>query len=227
MYFSLIRPVAGRERDAAHEWTDGPYSEHQWLWRLFRAPEGAPRDFLFRRWDTEGMPRFYVLSERAPQAQTSAWSVQTRHYAPDVAAGERLHFDLRANPVVVHSRDGKPRRHDVVMQEKKRLLQERGLSRWRDWQDADKPPFQALVRDICGAWLRSRASRHGFAIDERSLAVDAYQQHAENQGRLQFTSVDFSGELTVVDPVAFGALLRNGIGRAKAFGCGLMLVRRL
>jgi CRISPR system Cascade subunit CasE len=36
--------------------------------------------------------------------------------------------------------------------------------------------------------------------------------------------VDFSGELTVVDPVTFGFALQNGIGRAKAFGCGLLLV---
>jgi hypothetical protein len=46
MYFSLITPTDGRERDAAHEWASGPYIEHQWLWRLFPAPEGAPRDFL-------------------------------------------------------------------------------------------------------------------------------------------------------------------------------------
>ena len=38
MYFSLIKPGAGRERDAAHEWASGPCSEDfQWLWRLFPA----------------------------------------------------------------------------------------------------------------------------------------------------------------------------------------------
>ena len=75
--------------------------------------------------------------------------------------------------------------------------------------------------------LKSRAERLGFEIDEESLAVDAYQQHSENNGRLRFSTVDFNGELTVVDPAAFDVVLREGIGHAKAFGCGLLLVRRL
>lgn len=229
MYFSLITPTEGRERDAAHEWASGPYVEHQWLWRLFPAPEGTPRDFLFRRRDLGEIPRFYVVSKRPPLTQSTAWNIQTRDYAPALEVGTRLRFDLRANPVVTpHAHDGKRGRHDVVMQEKKRLLKERGLARWEDWQDDDKPALYALVREACGAWLRSRASRLGFEVDEEILAVDGYQRHSEKKdGRLRFSTVDFSGELTVNDPSAFAGSLRDGIGPAKAFGCGLMLVRRL
>lgn len=228
MYFSLITPREGRERDAAHEWASGPYVEHQWLWRLFPAPEGTPREFLFRRRDLGEMPRFYVVSKRPPLAQSTAWSIQTRDYAPALEAGARLRFDLRANPVItLHAHDVKRGRHDVVMQEKKRLLKERGLARWQDWQSDDKPALYALVREACGAWLRSRALRHGFEVDENSLAVDGYQQRSEKDGRLRFSTVDFSGELSVIDPLAFAIALRDGIGHAKAFGCGLMLVRRI
>lgn len=227
MYFSLITPAEGHERDAAREWARGPYGEHQWLWRLFPAPEGSPRDFLFRRRDVDAMPRFYVVSKRPPQAQGAAWSVQTQTYSPHVEAGDRFHFDLRANPVVTHSRDGKQSRHDVVMEEKKRLLRERGYARWQDWKDDDKPALYALARNVCGKWLESRASRLGFEVDEKDLAVDGYQRQAEKNGSLRFSSVDFSGKLTVIDPVAFGQTLRDGIGPAKAFGCGLLLVRRL
>ncbi len=227
MYFSLITPTEGRERDAAHEWASGPYVEHQWLWRLFPAPEGTPRDFLFRRRDLGEIPRFYVVSKRPPLTQSTAWNIQTRDYTPALETGTRLRFDLRANPVVTHSHDGKRGRHDVVMQEKKRLLKERGLARWQDWQEDDKPALYALVREVCGAWLRSRASRLGFEVDEESLAVDGYQQHSEKDGKLSFSTADFSGELTVIDASAFVVALRNGIGPAKAFGCGLMLVRRV
>src|SRR4051812_27824544 len=122
MYFSLITPTEGRERDAVHEWASGPYVEHQWLWRFFPAPEGTPRSFLFRRRDVGEIPRFYVVSKRAPLKQGSAWNIQTRDYAPALEVGARLRFDLRANPVVTHSHDGKRGRHDVVMQEKRRLL---------------------------------------------------------------------------------------------------------
>ena len=44
---------------------------------------------------------------------------------------------------------------------------------------------------------------------------------------MRFSTVDFSGELSVVGPAAFGEALRDGIGHAKAFGRGLLLVRRL
>ena len=227
MYFNLIAPADGHEREAAHERAEGPYAEHRWLWRFFPAAEGTTRDFLFRRLDVHGIPRFYVVSRRAPVPSGAAWSVQTREYAPRLLVGTRLHFDLRANPVVSRSRDGKSKRDDVVMQEKKRLLEARGLGRWQDWQGQGKPALYTLVRAACGAWLKSRAASLGFAVDEMCLAVYGYQRHAEKNGRLHFSTVDFSGDLTVTDPVAFGQALYAGVGHAKAFGCGLLLVRRL
>ena len=226
MYFSQIKPSAGRERDAAHEWAHGPYAEHQWLWQLFPAPGGSPRDFLYRRHDIEGMPRYYVVSKRPPQQKNHAWNIQTQSYEPKLEAGDRLRFDLRANPVVTHGRDGKSKRHDVVMQEKTRLLHEYGGTRWQYWQGEDKPAPYDLVRTTCSAWLKVRAIRLGFQINEESLAVDGYQQHAGQKDQMRFSTVDFSGELSVVDPAAFGMALRDGIGHAKAFGCGLLLVRR-
>ena len=58
--------------------------------------------------------------------------------------------------------------------------------------------------------------------------VEAYeQQHECADRKLQFTTVDFSGQLAVTDPLAFVAALGSGIGRAKAFGCGLLLIRRV
>ena len=84
MYFSLITPVPGREREAAHAWarSAGPYVEHQWLWRFFPAEAGSPRDFLFRRRDADGLPRFYVVSQRPPVPAADAWLIHPRDYAP-------------------------------------------------------------------------------------------------------------------------------------------------
>ena len=226
MYFSLITPEPGREIDAAHEWMQGAYGEHQWLWKFFPAPDGNPRDFLFRRSDLGDAPRFYVLSRRQPEAMSQTWGVRTREFAPRLERGDELLFELRANPVVTVSSNGKSRRHDVVMQEKKRLLQERGFARWEDWRGEDKPDLYALVRETCGRWLIERGARLGFSIDETSLSADAYQQHRGKKEILRFSTVDFSGTLTVQDPEVFTAALCAGIGHAKAFGCGLMLVRR-
>ncbi|MBE9580954.1 MAG: type I-E CRISPR-associated protein Cas6/Cse3/CasE [Proteobacteria bacterium] len=42
-----------------------------------------------------------------------------------------------------------------------------------------------------------------------------------------FSSVDFLGDLEITDVKKFTKALFGGLGRAKAFGCGLMLVRRI
>lgn len=226
MYFSLITPVEGREREAVQKRLHGAYADHRWLWQLFAAPAGTARDFLFRHHDLNGLPRFYVVSQRRPEAGHASWRVQTRDYAPDIAAGTRLSFELRANPTVRHGRDGKSKRHDVVMEAKKQLLTARGLSRWADWSDDTRPDLYSVVQQSCSAWLVRRGEAMGFSVDTRSLVAEAYEQHDDRTDRkLQFTTVDFSGQLTVADPQAFAKALLGGIGHAKAFGCGLLLVR--
>lgn len=227
MYFSLITPTPGHERDAAHEWTRGAYAEHQWLWRFLPAPPGTARSFLFRRRDVDGLPRFYVVSEREPVSPSIHWHVTVKPYAPTLGAGDVLAFELRANPVVTSRNDeGKAVRHDVVMQEKTRLLRERGLAKWSDWATPDRPALPELVQRTGTAWLQSRCQRLGFALqDEATLRVEGYEQHRGKGGALRVSTVDFSGHLRVVDPVTLQQALFSGIGHAKAFGCGLLLVR--
>ena len=228
MHFSLITPAEGLERAAAHDWARGAYQEHQWLWRFLPAPEGTARDFLFRRRDVEGLPRFYVVSKREPTTPTPAWRVNSQAYAPRLREGDRLSFELRANPVITRvSASGQRARHDVVMQEKKTLLDKRGLARWSDWTDGDQPDLTEIVYRTCGAWLQSRAERLGVSLDEDRLMVEGYTQHRGRRGELRFSTVDFSGALTVADPTALLAALHRGVGHAKAFGCGLLLVRPL
>jgi CRISPR system Cascade subunit CasE len=231
MFFSVITPTPGNERDAAHTQLDGTYAQHQWLWRFFPGNPDARRDFLFRRSEHRGMARYHMVSVRQPVSPDSAWTVQSRAYAPCIAPQTRLQFELRANPVVRTRRDGKACRDDVVMAEKKRLLKARGLNRWADWGDADRPALYDLVTTACSVWLRRCGERAGFVLDEDTLRVDAYQNHVEktqlpNEQRLRFSSVDFAGVLTVTDSGRLHHALTHGIGPAKAFGCGLLLVRR-
>ena len=227
MYFSLIEPVSGSERDAVYQRTDGPYSDHQWLWRWFPSDPGSPRDFLFRRFDSRGPASFYVVSKRKPLDSLGAWKSQAREYRPDLAAGDEFQFDLRANPTVRHGRDGTSKRHDVVMEAKRRLLAERGLTQWSDWTDGDKPADQDLAHTACCAWLARRGGRSGFEMNVDSVVLEAYERQKGREDRtLAFTSVDLGGTLTVTDPTAFRDALFSGLGSAKAFGCGLLLIRR-
>jgi CRISPR system Cascade subunit CasE len=227
MHFSLISATPGHERPAAHEWMAGAYEQHQWLWRFLPAPAGSPREFLFRRREVDGLPRFYVVSKAVPVAPTPHWQVASKPYLPALEAGEWLNFELRANPVVtVRDGTGRASRHDVVMQTKKRLMRERSLQRWADWTTPDRPTMADLVQGCGSAWLVARAERLGVDIDIDSLRAEGYEQHRGKGGELRLSTVDFAGLLHVRDPEALRHALVAGVGHAKAFGCGLLLVRR-
>ncbi|MEQ1668037.1 MAG: type I-E CRISPR-associated protein Cas6/Cse3/CasE [Sulfuriferula sp.] len=239
MYFSVITPKESLLRQAAHELAQTSYAEHQWLWKFFPSSEDQTRDFIFRRHEIGQMPRFYVVSQRQPKAFSEAWQLQSRVYEPQLQQGQRLSFQLHANPTISKKNGaGKAQRHDVVMQAKRQLLAEHGFSqkaKWADWKDDNsKPLLYELVQKHCAAWLDGVAKRNGFEIaltdDEKpQLQVDDYGQikAGKREHEIRFSAVDFSGELLVTDPELFHLALCNGLGHAKAFGCGLLLVRKL
>lgn len=230
MYFSLISPADGLLRQAMYALPGTPYHEHQWLWDFFPGAATQSRDFIFRRHMVEQIPRYYVVSQRVPHAVTDAWSVRTQTYDPVLQPGMRLAFQLRANPVItLRDELNKQRRHDVVMHAKKRLLVEQGLAADAKWKHEkpgdDKPGMYDLVHSHCLDWLEQRASRNGFSIS--NARVDDYQQVRAGERDIRFSTVEFSGELTVVDADQLRKVLFHGLGRAKSFGCGLLIVKRV
>ena len=80
-------------------------------------------------------------------------------------------------------------------------------------------------------WWQARCQKIGVKtpMDADPLQIDAYLQHRikGKQAGAVFSSIDISGTLTVDDPELFLNNLRQGIGRAKAFGCGMMMIRRI
>jgi CRISPR system Cascade subunit CasE len=75
-------------------------------------------------------------------------------------------------------------------------------------------------------WLTNRADKHGFLL--KRLQTTGYRWNAlpEKGRNAGFSSLDYEGLLTVTNPELFVQALKSGIGPAKAFGCGLMLIRR-
>lgn len=203
--------------------TDG-YNEHQQIWRLFATDSDALRDFLFRREQTSCGLVYYVLSQRPPRATDDLWEIRTKEYAPKLMTGQILTFCLRVNPVVTkHDKSGRHVRHDIVMDAKRNIG-------YKNLPPDNHPSLQSLVHEVGIKWLSTRAEKHGYALDEKSLRVDGYQQHRTykpgSRRPIQFSTLDFNGRLTVTDTERFLNALINGIGPAKGFGCGMMLVRR-
>lgn len=95
--------------------------------------------------------------------------------------------------------------------------------------------LKAHMNKTLEAWFREKGERLGFSMvrDDRKrrlkFQAEGYQWHSlPRKGKTAgFSSVDFEGEIEVVDAELFCKGLFDGVGPAKSFGCGLMLVRRV
>ncbi len=200
----------------AARWDGG----HGLVWTLFSENPDAERDFLYREVEAG---RFLVVSSREPQAQPEIWETRTVHYAPALAAGDRFGFTLRANPTVSVSKPGRARSHraDIMMQAKR---QKGAPLTPEEWHDAAM------------SWLLTRAPKLGVGFDAERCRTGRQEQfqtprppdpQTSKPSKASLTVVDYDGVLTVEDPDRLRPALTAGIGRGKAFGLGLLLLRRL
>jgi CRISPR system Cascade subunit CasE len=226
MYMSRIR----LQSDAANKssfWSamqDG-YQVHRQLWSLFADSDDRKRDFLYRQEERRGAPVFFAVSDREPKDTKGLWHIDSKPYQPKLSAGQRLAFVVRVNPVrSKRDEDGKQHRHDVVMEAKTRLKESKTGTNERISE------AEVMQREGCN-WLSARAADHGFAVAEGDVRVDGYRQHQWIKPKtgysIRFSTVEITGLLMVTDPQLFTLTLRHGIGPAKGFGCGLLLVRRV
>ncbi len=96
----------------------------------------------------------------------------------------------------------------------------------------NKKTIQKRMQNAASHWLIGKGAQYGFSVetseDEPWLDAYAYQQHLlrkKGNQNIRFSSIDFSGTLVIIDPIRFKESLYTGIGRAKSFGCGLMLIK--
>lgn len=226
MYLSRI-PVNVMSRAFRRDYAD-VHDMHRTLLSAFpEAPAGvAARQYAGVLWRLDGDGRDRVLlvqSARHPDwtrlpAGYASGRVQVKSLRPALAAvapGRRLAFRLVANPTRSTPPVGEPGKRG------------RGTRR----------PLHRPEEQV--AWLIRQGERLGFAVPSASdgepdvaasplpplVGRKADERRGGRSGdRLKITvqPVCFDGRLIVTDPDAFGSALREGIGRAKAYGCGLL-----
>ncbi len=227
MYFSRIALKPGADRIKLvdlycqnNQSTQNTYKEHQILWKLFDSDPNAKRDFIYRYEPQHKTPTYFIVSQREPIDNHHIWKIETKDYAPLLSTGQRFAFLLRVNPVM--TRNGK--RHDVVMAEKQRI-------NYKDMDRRTRPRSQEIVEKKGLEWLQSRTESAGFSVDDTAIRIEGYQPHVSGKKRgkqaIRYSTMDYRGILTVTDTQAFEKTLMQGIGKAKAFGCGLMLIRKV
>lgn len=166
---------------------------------LWRVDSAATSMWLYLTSPTK--PDLTHLVEQIGWPTQLTW--QTADYAPlldRLEIDQRWSFRLTANPT--HTAGGKRFAHVTVAQQQQ--------------------------------WLLDRAGRSGFRVAETVagdcdlVIVDRVVHRFDRQGStVTLSTATYDGALVVTDPAALRRALINGIGRGKAYGCGLLTLAEL
>jgi CRISPR system Cascade subunit CasE len=197
-YLSRVRVDKG---EAARLRLGDTYAWHQQLWRVFPREDGAPRDFLFRLDDRRGTFRVLVLSPEPPTVPDwGSWEVKA--VADSFLSHDRYAFQIRANPTI------------------KRVVRDAAGGRKKNGRRTGIYDPQEL-----NAWIRQKALQSGIEIIDCSAGPAIHGYFVKKGQRGKHIAVDFQGLLRVADRAAFEEAFRTGIGPAKAFGFGLLMLQ--
>lgn len=201
------------------------YLLHQKIWALVSRDKNQKRSFLYRiEYDAfQNIEHIYLLASQQVTSQNDLKIAVSPPYRPQLEAGERLYFKLRANPIVKRKENGKPKEYGLIVDAKHQF--KKNGRHYREQFSLDE-----LTHEVGMKWLVRKGEQHGFAVKRFEVEIDNDREYAVNpQGKEFFTlrTLDFEGVLSVVIPDLFVDALYKGIGSAKAFGCGLLMVKRI
>ncbi|RBQ21171.1 type I-E CRISPR-associated protein Cas6/Cse3/CasE [Spongiactinospora rosea] len=177
------------------------------LWRIDRNSRAETYLYLV----SPAKPDLTHLVEQAGWPETGRW--ETYDYGPflgRLTAGDRWAFRLTVNPIHYARRDDtEPTKRTAHV----------GWRHQRDWllkhqmnagfKVVDKAPEQRLAPD----------DEHELVVRDRRQLAFAKKGH---RSKVTLVTVTFDGRLEVTDPDALRRTLVCGLGKAKAYGCGLM-----
>ena len=209
------------------------YQAHQLVWTAFPGVPRGERPFLFSL-DARSSPTGDVQSLLVQSTQPPDWSVlsehaevRTKETPAKVEAGARMAFSLRANPTVARRgfSDGATRRVAVGLSPERAFAQ-----MGRAGEHPTDPAEVAAWRDTeLRAWLDRQAERSGIEVERAAAGPIVRRQFSRaRDGRgapMTLHEVEFTGVLRVTEPSTFAQARASGIGRARSFGYGLLMVR--
>jgi CRISPR system Cascade subunit CasE len=177
------------------------YAWHGQLWRAFPNRDGQDRPFLFRIDDKHEAFRILLLAPDRPTEQP--WG---RWERKDVKRGfldhDRYLFQVRANPTV------------------KRVVRDEAGERKKNGRRTG-----IYDHDGLRGWIERKAAQSGFELIECSIGPPMETRFVKSGQRGKHIAVDFQGVLRVTDRPVFQNAFQKGIGPAKAFGFGLLMLQ--
>ncbi|MCU0623521.1 MAG: type I-E CRISPR-associated protein Cas6/Cse3/CasE, partial [Gemmatimonadaceae bacterium] len=215
---ALQRPPAA-ERGVTRE-----YLVHQAVADLFG--DRDDRGYVWREFPgTASCADVLILSSVAPDETATARmpahrrlaSIRSKPFRPELTEGQRLDFEIRVNATrivtttveedIMSVGDGtRKTRQDI----------------WDAVFAAGVSPETAMA-DVYAEWLRRKlegsAVVHDVGVTERRMI---WVRRASAAAPVPFVATNLVGGLLVADPEALVQRMADGIGRARAFGCGLL-----
>jgi len=156
---------------------------------------------------SNGKPDFSHIVEQFgwPGAEQKWETKNYSHLFERIEAGQRWQFRLRANPV--HS------------------VKQAGGLQAQEPAKRGKVYAHVTVRQQ-EQWLLERAAKYGFKLQEGSFRVvqRELRRFWRDHKPVTLGIATFEGTLEVSDVTLFLRTLACGIGRAKAYGCGLLTI---
>lgn len=171
--------------------------------------------------------KHYLLSEEgAPNPVYKNVALSYR----GLRKGQTLSFSLRANPT---KRIAKPLKGDDILKGKRvALLREEEQVDWLVRKGTERENgcpggFEILAKAIKERDDDIKQIVHvNTTIEGKQTGYKKDKQDERREHRMTQLAVRFDGLLRITDPDAFRETLARGIGPAKAFGCGLLLVAK-
>lgn len=189
---------------------------------LWRVDQQGPQNALYVV--SPGRPDFTHVVEQAGWHNEDGDEWVTRPYGPllsRLAAGQVWAFRLAANPTHIgRTPEGRKKRfaHVTVAQQVEWLLSRSSSYGFTVAEEA-RPSSQASGDGPMPQSSPKTEDRPAVEVVSRS---DLRFSRTGSAKPVSLRRAVFEGILAVTDPGALGSALVNGIGRAKAYGCGLM-----
>ncbi len=199
---------------------DTGYALHSFT--AFAFGTAAPRPFTFKRidgdlivlgysfLDSQGLRELCSLAARPDTSRLVAESEIEDKRLPDVwPEGMTLGFEIRATPVLRSRRNGAER--DIFC-----------AARETDPEADKESVYTSWLADRLGAAAEIKVAR---LADSRMIKVSRRTHRGKNDlVDKSLPDATIRGNLTITDGELFGEMIRNGIGRHKSFGFGMLLL---
>lgn len=223
-------------RPYARRLLNNPHAVHDLVMRGFPTDPFSERALW--RWDTTNThrPRLLILSrtrpdwshivERAGWPSADAGTAKTLNYQPlldGITAGASYEFCLVANPVFNSQGTRNGSRTKPVVSTNRHM--DRTWLLRKAEHNGFTVPDSAPPSSATGLEPATQPTSDFKIVNQRNITFR--RPNTDKDARITLVTTTYVGKLTVTDPNQFRHSLLNGIGRAKAYGCGLLTIAPL